>query len=77
MMRPPQAQKQPSRTDIEKHCRRWLAVFEAHREGLTWKDAYKAASKRLKDTPAAGEARAMKWSYAKIQRSRRNAVEEW
>jgi hypothetical protein len=79
MTRPSQAQKQPSRN--EKNFLRWLAVFEARCATLkqkpkgSWNDAYRVASKRLANTPARGTPRTMKASYAKIQRTRRRAVQ--
>jgi len=48
---------------------RWLAVREAHREGLSWKKARERASERLEDTPAKGEPKGgIKWSYDLVQR---------
>jgi hypothetical protein len=67
----------------DKNWARWLAVFEARSALLkqkskgSWKDAYRLASKRLTNTPAHGKPRTMKWSYAKIQRTRRRAIEVW
>jgi hypothetical protein len=77
MTRPSPTRKQPSRTDAEKNLLRWQAVFEAHRDGVSWKDTYEAASKRLKGTPDAGTPRSMRRSYTAVQRMRRDARYEW
>jgi hypothetical protein len=47
---------------------RWFTVRTAHREGLTYRKAYRAASERLERTGANGAPGSMKRSYDLIQR---------
>lgn len=61
-------------TPDEKNIARWQAVYSAHfSEGLPWLKAYEKASERLAHTPFATTPRTMKWSYAEVQRIRRNS----
>jgi hypothetical protein len=57
--------------DAGMHFHRWRAVYEAHRAGGAWRQAYKDAAELLQDTPYAGSISTMKESYAWVQRIHR------
>src|SRR5262245_45336523 len=53
------------------HVRRWEVVRRVRDGGVKWVDVWSEAAKVLKKTPYGGRARAIKYSYDKVQRERR------
>jgi hypothetical protein len=62
------------RPEDTKTYRRWLAVVEARRRGLSWNDAYIDASRRSKGTGYRGKPGTMKRDYQNVQRVIREAA---